>query len=213
MAGRPPHLGGDVIGTGAERTNRCREKKCLSDRDHFGLKALLRGLVPEGREIWRRQHSSHNFDSRFLERRDLRPVIVAQRLETSCIDELVTRFLYSWRKAKFGIAQSISVFVIREKCTNHFVGFDRLPQRQKRRNQIFRPPKEMVCPSKTFVRCAVSSKEVGLPGSVIRNARDLICITDNARSEEHTSELQSRQYLVCRLLLEKKKKTMVYHAD
>src|SRR3712207_7788346 len=28
----------------------------------------------------------------------------------------------------------------------------------------------------------------------------------DARSEEHTSELQSRQYLVCRLLLEKKKK-------
>src|SRR3712207_8571232 len=29
------------------------------------------------------------------------------------------------------------------------------------------------------------------------------------RSEEHTSELQSRQYLVCRLLLEKKKKNMI----
>src|SRR3712207_8653489 len=29
---------------------------------------------------------------------------------------------------------------------------------------------------------------------------------DKRRSEEHTSELQSRQYLVCRLLLEKKKK-------
>src|SRR3712207_7227949 len=29
---------------------------------------------------------------------------------------------------------------------------------------------------------------------------------DDERSEEHTSELQSRQYLVCRLLLEKKKK-------
>src|SRR3712207_7053677 len=28
------------------------------------------------------------------------------------------------------------------------------------------------------------------------------------RSEEHTSELQSRQYLVCRLLLEKKKRTL-----
>src|SRR3712207_7995059 len=28
------------------------------------------------------------------------------------------------------------------------------------------------------------------------------------RSEEHTSELQSRQYLVCRLLLEKKKQTL-----
>src|SRR3712207_6871643 len=33
------------------------------------------------------------------------------------------------------------------------------------------------------------------------------------RSEEHTSELQSRQYLVCRLLLEKKKKiTMIYNS-
>src|SRR3712207_8007792 len=31
-------------------------------------------------------------------------------------------------------------------------------------------------------------------------------LVDEPRSEEHTSELQSRQYLVCRLLLEKKKK-------
>src|SRR3712207_7142819 len=31
------------------------------------------------------------------------------------------------------------------------------------------------------------------------------------RSEEHTSELQSRQYLVCRLLLEKKKKFQTYN--
>src|SRR3712207_8364399 len=31
------------------------------------------------------------------------------------------------------------------------------------------------------------------------------------RSEEHTSELQSRQYLVCRLLLEKKKKTNILY--
>src|SRR3712207_8959503 len=30
------------------------------------------------------------------------------------------------------------------------------------------------------------------------------CVTCHYRSEEHTSELQSRQYLVCRLLLEKK---------
>src|SRR5258707_1536853 len=33
------------------------------------------------------------------------------------------------------------------------------------------------------------------------------------RSEEHTSELQSRQYLVCRLLLEKKKKSSSHHAQ
>src|SRR3712207_7084399 len=34
-----------------------------------------------------------------------------------------------------------------------------------------------------------------------------------ARSEEHTSELQSRQYLVCRLLLEKKKKVQNHIND
>src|SRR3712207_8568059 len=33
------------------------------------------------------------------------------------------------------------------------------------------------------------------------------------RSEEHTSELQSRQYLVCRLLLEKKKKKPTSHTN
>src|SRR3712207_6880109 len=38
---------------------------------------------------------------------------------------------------------------------------------------------------------------------VAYNSADLL------RSEEHTSELQSRQYLVCRLLLEKKKKTFL----
>src|SRR3712207_7240934 len=34
-------------------------------------------------------------------------------------------------------------------------------------------------------------------------------LVDIHRSEEHTSELQSRQYLVCRLLLEKKKKNSI----
>src|SRR3712207_7320033 len=33
------------------------------------------------------------------------------------------------------------------------------------------------------------------------------------RSEEHTSELQSRQYLVCRLLLEKKKKNIIVYSS
>src|SRR5947209_9805608 len=36
--------------------------------------------------------------------------------------------------------------------------------------------------------------------------RAIPAISQKMRSEEHTSELQSRQYLVCRLLLEKKKK-------
>src|SRR3712207_8624263 len=34
-------------------------------------------------------------------------------------------------------------------------------------------------------------------------------VIEATRSEEHTSELQSRQYLVCRLLLEKKKKHII----
>src|SRR3712207_6904008 len=45
----------------------------------------------------------------------------------------------------------------------------------------------------------IMSNYVGIVRSDLRLKR--------ARSEEHTSELQSRQYLVCRLLLEKKKHT------
>src|SRR3712207_8299488 len=45
-------------------------------------------------------------------------------------------------------------------------------------------------------------------------AAALIYLAICLRSEEHTSELQSRQYLVCRLLLEKKKKTInTYHIN
>src|SRR3712207_8576937 len=42
--------------------------------------------------------------------------------------------------------------------------------------------------------------------STFLNPPNLYLIFLHLRSEEHTSELQSRQYLVCRLLLEKKKK-------
>src|SRR3712207_8833132 len=41
---------------------------------------------------------------------------------------------------------------------------------------------------------------------VLRDPNATTEVQSIARSEEHTSELQSRQYLVCRLLLEKKKK-------
>src|SRR5687767_15772097 len=37
-----------------------------------------------------------------------------------------------------------------------------------------------------------------------------VSVSSTARSEEHTSELQSLAYLVCRLLLEKKKNTTLY---
>src|SRR3712207_7695618 len=45
--------------------------------------------------------------------------------------------------------------------------------------------------------CGNAYEGAGLP--------DCVRGGESARSEEHTSELQSRQYLVCRLLLEKKK--------
>src|SRR2546429_7975586 len=45
-------------------------------------------------------------------------------------------------------------------------------------------------------------QEFGLEG----RGRELLGVNADLRSEEHTSELQSRLHLVCRLLLEKKKK-------
>src|SRR5258707_11914950 len=45
-----------------------------------------------------------------------------------------------------------------------------------------------------------------LPVIVLSSLSYGVCFLWSVRSEEHTSELQSRQYLVCRLLLEKKKK-------
>src|SRR3712207_8725771 len=44
-------------------------------------------------------------------------------------------------------------------------------------------------------------------GALSVRTEGIYTIMITLRSEEHTSELQSRQYLVCRLLLEKKKKT------
>src|SRR3712207_8018857 len=47
---------------------------------------------------------------------------------------------------------------------------------------------------------------VGFPLFYLFKPQAVLYIKENTlRSEEHTSELQSRQYLVCRLLLEKKK--------
>src|SRR3712207_6861744 len=42
---------------------------------------------------------------------------------------------------------------------------------------------------------------IGRDAAILRRSHNLV---EEGRSEEHTSELQSRQYLVCRLLLEKK---------
>src|SRR3712207_8820922 len=51
---------------------------------------------------------------------------------------------------------------------------------------------------------AITSPRNASPGTSTPSQNDAVP-SSTARSEEHTSELQSRQYLVCRLLLEKKK--------
>src|SRR5258707_4370069 len=83
MAWRPPNLAGKPIRTTAEGGDRGREKECLSDRDHFGLKALLGRLIPETRKVRRGERPRDDFHARVLECGELRSVIVAQRLRTS----------------------------------------------------------------------------------------------------------------------------------
>src|SRR3712207_7462290 len=73
---------------------------------------------------------------------------------------------------------------------------------------IRRPPRSTLFPYTTLFRSQAtiqdSWKEAeGEYHSVLKAYRE--GQHRNRRSEEHTSELQSRQYLVCRLLLEKKK--------
>src|SRR3712207_8149694 len=99
---------------------------------------------------------------------------------------------------------------------------------------IRRPPSSPLFPSPPLSR----SRELAMLGRELGRRRDLDLVglperalrergeppqrvdldveevdADRPRSEEHTSELQSRQYLVCRLLLEKKKNTKVKRTD
>src|SRR5438034_5360041 len=73
---------------------------------------------------------------------------------------------------------------------------------------IRRPPRSTLFPYTTLFRSAVALAESAplmlTPGRRCENGKP---VPVNDRSEEHTSELQSHSDLVCRLLLEKKKKS------
>src|SRR3712207_7174309 len=89
---------------------------------------------------------------------------------------------------------------------------------------IRRPPRSTLFPYTTLFRSGLAQAALVVgdqdgPGDAADVGHDVLgqlrrqrllqrdVADGDARSEEHTSELQSRQYLVCRLLLEKKKKT------
>src|SRR3712207_8914014 len=81
---------------------------------------------------------------------------------------------------------------------------------------IRRPPRSTLFPYTTLFRSRVLPRREatgqearllshGGPLDTVGIAGPYAVFDPDGRSEEHTSELQSRQYLVCRLLLEKKK--------
>src|SRR5947209_12658067 len=69
---------------------------------------------------------------------------------------------------------------------------------------IRRPPRSTLFPYTTLFRSLAAGQRPQV-GEVELDV-EVAGVGEDRRSEEHTSELQSRQYLVCRLLLEKKKK-------
>src|SRR3712207_9020900 len=96
---------------------------------------------------------------------------------------------------------------------------------------IRRPPRSTLFPYTTLFRSKVKDlhawifdrdwevKKIGRLAERVRKRNEDLVVRRvdmrrwdeelaRVRSEEHTSELQSRQYLVCRLLLEKKKKNL-----
>src|SRR3712207_7113640 len=89
---------------------------------------------------------------------------------------------------------------------------------------IRRPPRSTLFPYTTLFRSsspggagpagsaplAFSAALRGNPANERKRTGTTMARSGGIRSEEHTSELQSRQYLVCRLLLEKKKKKIKY---
>src|SRR5437762_11228565 len=83
---------------------------------------------------------------------------------------------------------------------------------------IPRPPTSTLFPFTTLFRSRLPARRQPSPDAGPRailalRVNELDLCARSSRSEEHTSELQSPMYLVCRLLLEKKKITVAIHVS
>src|SRR2546422_6502631 len=82
---------------------------------------------------------------------------------------------------------------------------------------IRRPPRSTLFPYTTLFRSlrraprSATTRGEDLERRSRRGTGACVVLSEQGRSEEHTSELQSRLHLVCRLLLEKKKKQEFAH--
>src|SRR2546427_7467156 len=80
---------------------------------------------------------------------------------------------------------------------------------------IRRPPRSTLFPYTTLFRSLLQARqpqrELGATADVRRGS--VVPRVTSARSEEHTSELQSQSNLVCRLLLEKKKNERTFNKE
>src|SRR3712207_6885202 len=83
----------------------------------------------------------------------------------------------------------------------------RVPHAEEGSTPFFIIPfdKDGACPAPRTRAALIKEVSSGAPSHVFLFSHGWNNDWPKARSEEHTSELQSRQYLVCRLLLEKKK--------
>src|SRR2546422_7044478 len=70
---------------------------------------------------------------------------------------------------------------------------------------IRRPPRSTLFPYTTLFRSVTAPRSF----AILTSRWKIRAAASRGRSEEHTSELQSRLHLVCRLLLEKKKKDII----
>src|ERR1700758_4799122 len=130
------------------------------------MEILLCRLRPEGREI-RRDHIAG--DDRYaclFESRDLRGEVVVHDLIAARINEPVAGFRECRRQAALRIAPGIAVGIVWKQSADCAIRDLALPQRQKRGDDVFEAPEEMIGPRETLLRIAVATEEIWLPRAI-----------------------------------------------